>query len=368
MSSDHKILEKIDLYTRGGMTEEERAEFEKALEADPHLHRQMELSMMVDQMVVAKEALALKAQMRKDLYKPKNAWGKYIGFGLLLITVSAGVLYLANSPTQEGSKPKSSAQATVSKAPKKPEPSTIGTTKKPNENNIGLRPASKVKEQTQETLAQTQSVPKVASQPSQTLMPKPDRTTPPKDEEAPKEHSNSLKQVDHCAGLQPFVEYSVVPSCKGEPTGEVSINVSTAVGGTAPYRFVLAGKEASDHFYQLPSGSYALQIMDARNCMVENKQTIFVPEKVCKVAKEYIFNVEYDHFWHIPYDPEKTPSSFKIVDKSGKLFYHSTVVGGNPEEWRGESNTGLELTTGLYFFTIEYADKSIDESPITIIK
>ena len=102
--------------------------------------------------------------------------------------------------------------------------------------------------------------------------------------------------------------------------------------------------------------------------MVENAKKVIVGEKKCAVRKEYVFNPEYDSSWPIPYDNEKQTSSFKILEKSGKVFFQTSVSASHPTEWKGESNTGLILGMGLYFFTIEYVDGSVDEGSIVVTR
>ncbi|HTF81208.1 MAG TPA: gliding motility-associated C-terminal domain-containing protein [Cytophagales bacterium] len=367
MSSDNNILEKIDLYAKGGLKEEERLAFEKELAANPQLKKQLELSVLVDQMVIVKEALDLKQQMKKDLYKPKFTPGKYVGLALLAFSTAGGWLYFTNrepiqpkvtatadQPTKERPSQKSTESTAVAIPDKSSPTKTVSIPQSAEEKN----------EQSQAT-----DTPKASELPLETQK----TTLPLTPSELPNEDKKEksltpVLHVDHCASLQPHVEATVMASCKGDATGEIYLQPESVTGGTPPYHFTVAGKESPSHFTNLEAGQYAVYIVDAQHCRVAGKELIVVPEKVCRTSHTYVFNPEHEHHWRIPYDKEKTPSHIKIHSKNGALFYHAPVVGGNPEEWTGESNTGSVLDIGLYFYTIEYTDKSIEEGSIMITR
>src|SRR5690606_28748097 len=91
MSANEDILEKIERFTRGEMRADESALFEKQMRADKELAKQVEISRIVDQMVVGSEFLKLKDQMTKDLNKSKPYNGTII-FALILL-ISAGLFF-----------------------------------------------------------------------------------------------------------------------------------------------------------------------------------------------------------------------------------------------------------------------------------
>jgi len=372
MNSDNTILEKIDRYTRGVMESEELNLFEQEIATDEQLQRKIELSMIVDQMVVAKEALKLKEQMRKDLYKSKPNWGAYLGVALVGVTLVGGAFW-AYQHGQEGK----NGVGPVSPA------NDVSVKNKAKETAVVV-PAPKAEAGAPQTnLSVPKSVSKVPSLPSQNsnqvLGAKVEQTVLPvehphdpkvlvKSEEKKETHASTVVVTNPCAGLLPQVEFSVVSSCKGEETGEVHIHSESAKGGKAPYSFALGDKQSNMSFDKLGTGYYDLWIKDAQNCQVANSQKVFVPEKNCKVPQQYIFNPDYDHSWGIPYDKDKKPTRIIIQEKGGRVFYQSAVNDFQPAEWNGDSNTGLVLSMGLYFLTIEYADRTVDEATIVVTK
>lgn len=372
MNSDNTILEKIDRYTRGVMESEELDLFEQEIATDEQLQRKIELSMIVDQMVVAKEALKLKEQMRKDLYKSKPNWGAYLGIALVGVTMVGGALWAYQHGQERNND-------IVQVGPV----NDVSIKNKPIETTVAVPSPKTEAEASQTNLPVQKSVDKAPLLPShnsnQVLGAKAEQAVPPverpndpkvlvKPEEKKEAHPNVGVVINPCAGLQPHVEFSVVSSCKGEETGEVHIHSETVKGGKAPYNFVLGDKQSHMSFDKLGTGYYDLWIKDAQNCQVASELKVFVPEKNCKIPQQYIFNPDYDHSWSIPYDKDKKPMRIVIQEKGGRVFYQSAVSDFQPAEWNGDSNTGLVLSMGLYFLTIEYADRTVEEANIVITK
>jgi hypothetical protein len=368
MSSNNILLEKIELYTRGKLSSEEKELFEQELNADESLRRKVELSMMVDEMVVAKEALQLKEQMRKDLYKPKSDWKKYAGIALIIVFSAAGSWFYSNS--QENRNPPVPASPTPQiqfPADNKvsDELAEITETNDPDKKHPVI-PETSTKE------IQEPSGPESFVKPAEKNDIEPEKGAIQKDLPVKQQPDPGLPQetpqASPCSSLQNVVESAVTPSCKGEQNGEIHFDAASVKGGTPPYTFISGDRETKSSFDQVPAGHYSITIRDAKNCMVQSSRKIYVPEKICKSPKQYVFNPEYDHSWTIPYDKDRKPTRIVILDKSGRIFYESLVSDFSPEGWAAQSNTGLMAEVGLYFFTIEYADGYIEEGSVTVTR
>ncbi len=369
MSSDSGIIEKVELYTRGEMSQEERVLFEVELASDEQLRKSLELSMLADELVIAQEALKLKEQMRKDLYlyKSKPNWNIYAL--ALLIGLAGGIYVYYNLISEPG--------APVNLATKQEQ---VITSEKATEPGAIPLPLSKPDKHTKESLTVQSDKHSIQSQEvaPYELTEKDEAPLPPqsgltlKDSVAGNEDKKIqpavLPQEDPCAELKGDVRYTVTASCKGKGTGKVQLYPETVKGGKPPYTFMLNDKQSLSQFDELSSGTYHLRIKDSRNCMVEGTSKIVITEQICSTSKAYIFNPEYDRAWSVPYDRDKEPVNIAIIEKSGKIYYQSRVQNSHPEEWSGESNMGLSLGIGLYFFTIEYSDGSVDEGTVTITK
>ena len=363
MKESNDILDTIERYTKNKMGVEEKVVFEKELATDESLRKQLQFSEIIDEMIIGNETWKLKEQMQKDLYSTTPKLGKYLAISVLMLATSAGLFVLFNREdkvkveTPITVEPKAIKQAqkqveiskkiifSKTKLPvsKEHKTSVQATSTTPEFKITSVQPEGD-QTITVSSTAQVVASPNVASKQNVTL---------------------SVKQ-DPCASLVGDVEFYTIASCKGQETGEVRLKIETIKGGTAPFSFKLGEKSASGYFDRLAPGQYTLFIKDANNCLIENAQKVIVSEKKCVVKKEYIFNPEYDSSWPIPYDTEKQAIAIKILDKSGKVFYQSNVSTSHPAEWRGESNTGLVLGMGLYFFSIEYADGSFDEGSILV--
>ena len=103
-----------------------------------------------------------------------------------------------------------------------------------------------------------------------------------------------------------------------------------------------------------------------RSIPSKNTQVIDVGKK--SATNEFTFNTTYDPSWSIPYDENKKAKSVSIMDKTGRAVYEISVVGIQPTEWNGESNTGLSIGIGYHLYLIEYTDGSVDKGAITILR
>ncbi|MBC7391602.1 MAG: hypothetical protein H7329_20565 [Opitutaceae bacterium] len=369
MKESNEILDRIELYSKGKMSFEEKLSFEKELSSDDTLQNQLEFSQIVDRMIIAGEALKLKEQMGKDLNGSKtNAWS-YLAGSVFLLSTIAGLFMLFN---RKEDKPKIVNQVSISPKIIRRVENTEGNRVEVQNPTLPIPKNKSVSKQEQKTNGSS-SLPE----------PKTVFIDPVSSTQMPVSGSNSGPTVEHektavvqantevikndlCASLIGEVEYNMVPSCKGQETGEVHLKAGTVKGGQGPFSFSMGNKSSQSSFSHLASGQYSLFIRDANGCSVENSKKVVIGEKNCQARKEYVFNPEYDPSWLIPFDTDKKAINFVIHEKSGKVFFQSTVSASQPSEWKGESNSGLTLGVGVYFFTIEYSDSSVDEGSIVV--
>ncbi len=374
MSEEMDLLEKIERYTKGELGEEERRAFESQLETDLPLRKRLEASLAVEQIIIGYEALKLKEQMQKDLSAPKSAWKTYLPMALLVVGVGAALYTWQSQETAPVKEEAKKTEGISLPAPDKKQeemssPSGPGTIEKPDKNvTTQLKEEAPVP-----TVLKESPMPEKAGIESALPMAMPP-TAPASSEKAshPVKQAISLPEKgDPCNTLQANVDFSATPSCAGAETGTVRVDPASVKGGTSPFVFLLGEKSAPSFFEHLAPGKYRLFVRDARGCTAENGKEVVVPSMPCKQSKqvkEFTFNPEYDPTWQIPYEREKEATSFRILDKAGNVFFRTTVVGGHPTDWRGESSTGQPLGLGLYFFAIDYADGSMDEGTIVITR
>lgn len=304
MKENSDILDKIELYSKGKMRLEEKLAFENELATDEALREQFEFSQIVDQMIIGNETLKLKEQMQKDLYNTKPKWGSYLAVSLFALVASAGLFMVFNIKNEKSQIEKS--VVVVPKITKQVERQT--------ETQKSTVPTSNKKAMSQEKKTSVEAATK----------------------------SPEFKTV----AIEPKEVQSVsVP---------VSAQIVSSPNATSKQSVTLPIKTTPNVDL---TGKVETPVEHAPK-MVESK----------KQQASYVYNPEYDSSWPIPFDADKQATSINILEKGGKVFFQSSVSASYPTEWKGESNTGLVLGLGLYFFTIEYADGSVDEGSIVVTR
>lgn len=363
MNLNEHLLEQFERYSKGQMNVLEQQLFESKLASDERLRHQLELSQIVDQMIVGEQALKLKEQMRKDLDKPRSTRGLY--FLVIALLGSVGIATYCFTTLQN----------TTKSAEKEAQKDIIHTqtpaiiTKAPEAIHLPATPKHKA------TIART--VPIAPSSPLVDVQPTaplaidsvPMLTTPFQPIQNDLKHPTAVAptQSDPCIGVRGQVSIRTVPSCIGKENGELYISTDAVHGATAPITFELGERTStSTAFDHLAAGTYSTRIYDAKHCHITAPNEVVITMKNCAQQTHYVFNPEHDLAWNIPYTSEKEAINVRILEKSGKLFYQSQVIHGLPAEWKGESTTGASLGMGLYLYTVEYADGSIEEGTLLV--
>ncbi len=370
MKENSDILDKIELYTKGKMRLEEKLAFEKELATDELVREQFEFSQIVDQMIIGNETLKLKEQMQKDLYNTKSNIGKYLAVSLFALIASAGLFFVFDKKEENVIKEVSPVTGVPQKI------NQIEKQVEIQKNTISAKTKTAVIQENKSSIKSNVNSPNTSESKVASVQPEMvQNISVPTSAQAISAQNVASKQnvtlalkQDPCASLEGDVEFYTSPSCKGQETGEVHLKTETVKGGLAPFTFTIGDRKAKNHIDRLAAGQYSLFIKDANGCSVENVKKVVVAEKKCINKIEYVYNPEYDSSWPIPYDADKQATSVKILEKGGKVFFQTAVSSSQPTEWKGESNTGLTLGMGIYFFTIEYADGSVDEGSIVVTR
>lgn len=377
MSEETQIWEQIDRYFSGEMNPTERDVFEQAIASDKQLAEQIEASKIASEVVVGFEVLKLKAQMTRDLAKPNNNFGKY-GLGLLALITVSGVAYFGlNVPT---SKTMSNQSEITSPMPQAVDarPADVATSEEPTTSHVSSQQTKDLKvvvkkEDANQKVAEKLGIDALNSKEVVVL---------PKSNEEPIKHkvstedkkevsSQAVKKIDVCEGITIEMDLYTSASCKGGHTGAIHVKMQTLKGGQAPYTFSTDAEHYTDAsaLVDLEAGSYRLFVKDANACSLQYPNTVVVNEIACaEPAKEFTYNPAYDPAWVIPYNTHKNAKSVKIFDKSGREVFTATVHNGAPNDWNGDSNTGLNVGMGNHPYIIEYTDGTIDKGTIMIVR
>lgn len=311
MTEETNILEQIDRYLEGSMGAEESASFEVQLAADTDLANLLEASQLAEEVVIGHEALKLKEQMGKDLAKPKSNVRNYLAGIILLACLGTGT-YFSQSDKKEASAILStetvkSAEKTVSVLPESI-PSKVVKKEAVSISHKQEKTISAVGEPTYFTVGQV---------------------------------SNSKEDSKYQEAENKEVQQKPAHNLTIEPLKE----------DNSPTYLSIKNEEQNT--------------TDAKNI---NETVNDIQKKTINSSKEFSYNPAYDPAWNIPYDTNKKPKSVKILDKSGREVFQSTVLDFSPAEWNGESNTGLTLGVGYHLYFIEYADGTVDKGSLTILR
>lgn len=368
-------LEKFDALNKGLLSESEKQELEATMSNDKELMELFEKAQMVDQIVIASEALKLKAQMKKDLARPKNNF--YLGLaGSLILLSSAGLVYFLNQPAQEK----------LTKAEQLTEIQLNDTLSEKSISNIEEKTVEKAV-QHKETLTLAHNLAE-----KETLNPISEKESIQQPTETanvvelgqekitlkePKENSpissastkSNTKPTDWCADFRAEVLFETFPSCRGAASGEVLIKTETQKLGKAPFVFWVNGVSSQSKISGLAPNEYILKVTDANGCSAESGKKVVIGEKTCSAKKDFVFNVNYDATWQITCRQGLKPSTLHISDANGRMVFQKTLEKSEETvEWNGDSNTGQNVNSGNYFYVLSYADGSIDQGLITLVK
>lgn len=379
MTNDLQIWEQIDRYLSGSMTAKEQELFKATMASDEQLAEMVEASQIANEVVIGHEVLKLKDQMSKDLKKPKSL-GTHIGIALLLVTTMvAGGAYFINRLQEPPKDDKSSTQVQTKTIAQNDSAAGLKDQKAPEkifqkkevltpstQENVASNKKKDQKDAEKSTVKSTEvevSTDKQIVDQEKNSAVKREETTIPKERPVP-------EKVDVCSGTIALTLYTS-PSCVNEHTGSIHINTQTVTGGKAPYRFSVHadGDFSTSDIVGLPAGNYTIYIKDANACSYTYKQVATIHQIACRDArKEYTYHLAHDPAWKIPYQADKTAKSISIVNKAGQEVYASSVYNGSPEEWNGESNTGLQVSLGYHVYTIVYIDNTVEQGSIIIVK
>lgn len=381
MTDDLQIWEQIDRYLSGGMSAKEQELFKATMATDEQLAEMVEASQIANEMVVGHEVLKLKDQMSKDLKKSKNL-GTNFGISILALTaIVAGGAYFINKVQQPQAIVAPSVQVqTQSLATKDsaPAPTTQQTTvNQESKQEPASKPAQSVvlpkKETTQKLIEKPASKPSVVATPTQhqpTLGQEAVSQQEPKEKVVQRKENPTVKNEVACSGTI-ALSWHASPSCIDGHTGSIHINKQTVTGGKAPYQFSVHanGDFSTGDITGLAAGDYTLFVKDANACSYTYKHTATITQITCKDAKkEFTYHMVHDPAWKIPYQADKVATSITITNRSGQEVYNAQVYNGSPEEWNGQSNTGLQVSMGYHVYTIVYTDNTIEQGSIIIVK
>lgn len=376
MNNEREILETIDQYLGGNMSEEERINFENAMAIDSKLASQVAEIKHTEEAVLLANLSILKGDIGKNLkeieYKPasKIKKGHIITSTLLLIGVSVvGISLLSNdekaSPSHEApAKTVSDSVINEKVAPATPEATheshetetMLHTPEKPLNNNSdnSLSPVTDTTHSNNEV--RTTEPNKKTIDSSLTTIKSEIKNNP--------DTSSSIKPRTETSEVKcdKVFDISATASCPNKATGTISV-----ISDDNLYNVELDNSRTNHSngmLYDIPAGKHLVTIKYADECIY--KESLIIEKKWCPLNTSYSFNPDYGEKWEIKYQ-DGDHGVFMIYNGLGKELYKSKFGDGG-EYWDGTDADGKLLPTDTYQAIIKYTDGRFEKVILTIAR
>lgn len=157
------------------------------------------------------------------------------------------------------------------------------------------------------------------------------------------------------------------PTCIGEANGNIAINSSSIKGGLSPYIFKLNNTDyqSVSYFDELKEGQYQLTIKDKNGCILVLNEN--VESKKCFKELNFSFNPQLGESW--TYQPEINSAYLvKVISSNGQIVWQTNNQAEQEINWQAISNTGQDISSGMYVYEINFANGQTLHGTITILR
>jgi len=335
--------------------------FDKMLISDPEFNAEYHLQKHLANLIIEKNLLSLREQVKTDLNKNTFDWKRIsIISAIVLITGVAAYFGFKNFENETNTISETKVED-LKKVPAFQDSSVVHSilenhsslnTKAPSD--LPKTPAKLLGKKDEETTNESTVIVAPISKPSS------------KSETITEAFKSELKTTDTSSRC-PIITFqtAINPSCKGKSDGSIIIAKNLVAGGAQPYKFsVGSGFKSLPAFYDLEQGNYMVSVMDQNGCISE--QSVELGEKSCTENKDYSFNPDVEN-WKIP-SFENGNGAITITDKTEKILFKSNLPKGQSLEWNGKALTGELLETGTYLYLTESEQGEIRQGYIVILR
>lgn len=361
MSQLPESYEFIESYLRGELSSEEKELFEKRLAIDPAFNEDYQTQKMVNELILEKNLLELRRQVRADLDNKSYNWKKpAIIAGALLL--GGSIYYLMSPSFKEAPETRLTTSPIVAQSADSSKGGTNtgntrvgGSSTPPISSEASPKSTEAALENKHDTITQQVQEAKEWSTPSAG---KAEKQAP-----IPEQHVAKVDTSRPCPRISFHTENS--SSCKGKATGSIVILKDQISGGQPPYTFTIDQSFGSvAAFSELAAGNYTIKIQDKKGCISE--KSIEIGEKSCVDYKDYSFNPTSEN-WKFPFF-EDDNATLTISDRTGKIVYKTSIQNGQPSEWNGKASNGELLESGTYLYIAQSEKGEIKQGYIIILK
>lgn len=379
------------------MTSEERLSFEKRLDMDPKLKKELLLSEAVNEVIIDAEALNIKAKLTEihnTSNKGNNNYKKWLLGGAILIGL-AGIVGIS-IPSDDTKKHKPSVSEPITE---EKEAKAVTSVKPQNDSKLLVAPIPETTEDTDHStegeidpiipiIVDTVSEVITIDQPNENESANPtveaigeiNKVKTPENElvdasdkkdgtaDKPVQDMNAEPIVNPCEKIALLTpQYEVKEPCIGEELWEIELK--DEIDNEQFGRFSIDGGKSYNtinSFYDIEKGTYTAILMNYEECST----------KPIKINLNYancnqVIQPNKQIYWELDL-PElnEYPLTLEIRHaRSGALVYSSFHEYAERIEWRGTKMDGTFLTLGnyVYLFTTK-ANKVLAKGQITILE
>lgn len=365
MSENINILEKIDNYLEGLMSDEERSAFEKQIASDSNLATQVEEIRLTNEAIYLASLSVLKEQIGKDIkqikHKPDSNLGKYItGASVLIIGMLTIPYLMRNDSSQKIEKETIKKQTivveestvimdsktdTIISATPKSIPSAAFSSSK---NSVSSKKLEGVKNEvfTDRSIEVNETV-------EVEMKPMVLKNT------IEKHDKNIEESTIKC--IKSF-NIETKSTCRGKETGEIIIRPKNS---TLDKAILDNGIEnSSGIFNEVSAGIHQLEVKMTDEC-VFYEQTDIV-ETWCPMNTSYSLNPAYNEKWQLIYE-NGSNGVLTILNRLGKEVYRSDF-NGQEVYWDGSDNQGRVVPLDVYIAIVSYTDGRMEKVELTVVR
>ncbi len=383
MNKHEETYHLIENYLNGELSGDALLQFEKQLATNAEMATALELQQLTREITKQASNHDLRAKMNVGIkqHDQRQLQNKYIKYGTAVVVIAlsiAGYLLLQSfnesantTPTEPVEVEKPAQVLLVTPTPTVEAPQLSDAVKKPT--STPLEPVTPSKAPTTAKAAvEAPSTPDVTEKEKKEPLPVPaivpitvEKTNPIKEtpiQETPKELPPVRKITPttfDCSKVKIVAQPTIDTACIGEANGGVSFADKPFSGGQSPYTVYYKNK-AGETFKNLFAGYYNFSINDQNGCTTDME--VEVPEKFCPKTS-YTLNLAFESVIKL-YESVGVMATLKVYNKNGELVYEISSV--DKIEWNGNNNNGIAQPTGLYYYTISTATKTI-KGEITIL-
>lgn len=350
-------------YLKGTLTSEACTAFEKKLEVDLDLRKELAKQQFMNKMLLENKLAHVK-ELSKNLHTQELAeksTRKYvIGAGAVALLSILGLLgYFYVSQTKPTEKESANVQKSILNS------EIVDTLKSSDKTVVISKPIDfSTKESPKNTVERTVTRENVVSSETFKNNQHPQNVSDTVKLMA-KNYENKMQQIQSihpilipCSQVDLKAQKQITNTCFNKNQGHIELN--SISGGNAPYNYVIQNQDhqVMKSAHNLAAGTYLIIIKDHNSC--EKIEEVIVKGKRC--SEHYYINVALGQELNLGATDED--AIFIVKDANHGIYYQTSILAKTDFQWNGQSTNG-NIKEGVYTYILEYKNESV-QGTITI--